>query len=604
MKRGGMVPVVSGNRLVVLAAAVLWVCLGVVVVVLGLSSSRGLEGTDEASYLLAAKNPWASPGYGLFFGFALHPLWEMTGHIATFRFGGVLALIGAALLFAGFLVRAGPCLGTGDIFRCTRPLILPSLAIAALARYTVGIRTPGYDWLLLFSALFFASAWLWVESRPANRKSLVPWCLLAMGGTGILLAKWTAFPGYLLLTAGLIFFKFLGAERVRAAGAVILWSVGWLGLFVLWATPEGIVETIRSGFAQMATGSHSGLFRHYGIGFLKGSWQVIRALPWIAILYGLVWLILRILRGVRPAMAEVAGISFLAGLGLAMARGYWLGGQTTFSKGMMITMVWLTGVYFMCRPYRSGDPRPSPAEAGTFRRVAATFALLPLLNGAGTATGITDYLGHGVVFFVALGWIFMGQAAVRGLPLGCVAAAVLCLGVIQATRAATTTLNTYRVGSVWVPELVPLTVGPEKGRLWTFPLAVESLQKIHAQMERAGFREGDPVIGITDCPGLVYLLGGTSPGACWYISYYLPENRGVKMNLANISPERLAQSWVIVRESARPSERLEAVWPTEQRVPLPIALDGDFYWPWGDGEGQPEKIFLYRPAGSGASIRR
>lgn len=604
MKRGGVVPVVSGNRLVVLAAAVLWVCLGVVVVVLGLSSSRGLEGTDEASYLLTAANPWASPGNGIFSGFLLHPLWLLGHGVGFFRIAGLIALAVASLIFSRYLIQAGHQLGVGESFLKYRMLLVPSLLLAVMSRHTVGIRTPGYDWAILFFSLILASSWLRLERNAPNSQRYTWPAIFALASVGILLAKWMVFPGYVLFFSALLICKLTGAERWNLTGKIVAWGFFWLLLAVVYITPEQVGATVRAGFAQLATGSHEGILRHYLIGLAKGSWQVIRALPWIAILYGLVWLILRALRGVRPTMAEAAGISFLAGLGLAMARGYWLGGQTTFSKGMMITMVWLTGVYFMCRPYRSGDPRPSPAEAGTFRRVAAMFALLPLLNGAGTATGITDYLGHGVVFFAALGWIFLGQAAVRGLPLGCVAAAVLCLGVIQATRAATTTLNTYRVGSVWVPELAPLTVGPEKGRLWTFPLAVESLEKIHAQMERAGFREGDPVIGITDCPGLVYLLGGTSPGACWYISYYLPENPGVKMNLANIAPERLARSWVAVRESARPSERLEAVWPTDQRVPLPVPLDGNFYWPWGDAGGKPERVFLYRPAGSGASIRR
>jgi hypothetical protein len=222
--------------------------------------------------------------------------------------------------------------------------------------------------------------------------------------------------------------------------------------------------------------------------------------------------------------------------------------------------------------------------------------LLPLLNGAGTATGITDYLGHGVAFFLAAGWIFLGQAVVKGLPTWCLAAAVLCLGVIQATRGATTTLNTYRVGSVWVKNLVPIPVGPEEGKMWTYPSSAESLQKILSEMQRWGFREGDPVVGITDCPGLVYLLGGVSPGACWYISYYLPENPGVKMNLANDSTEKLARSWVLVRASARANERLEKVWPGEKGVPPPIEVSGDFFWPWGDEGGTLERIYLYRPA--------
>jgi hypothetical protein len=230
--------------------------------------------------------------------------------------------------------------------------------------------------------------------------------------------------------------------------------------------------------------------------------------------------------------------------------------------------------------------------------------LLPLLNGIGTATGITDYFGHGLVFFVAIGWIFLGKGMRCGLPVWCVMAAVFTLGVIQSARALTSTMNTYRVGTVWAQNLTPLRVGPEQGRMWTFPSSADFLEKIYGEMKRLGFQEGDPIVGITDCPGLVYLLGGVSPGACWYISHYLPENPGVKMNLANINKDTLERSWILVRESARENERLERAWPMEKGVPLPISVKGDFFWPWGDGEGKPERIYLYRPAATSGSSRR
>jgi hypothetical protein len=203
---------------------------------------------------------------------------------------------------------------------------------------------------------------------------------------------------------------------------------------------------------------------------LKGSWQVLRAYPWILVLYGGVWGILFLARRQKPKVSQVSGVSFLVGLALAVWRGYLFGGLTTFSKGMMITLVWLTGVFLMGRSFRKegGDPIPEePISNG--RRVVWMLGLLPLLNGIGTATGITDYFGHGLVFFVAIGWIFFGQGMRCGLPVWCAMAAVFTLGVIQSARALTSTMNTYRVGTVWAQNLTPLRVGPEQGRMWTFP---------------------------------------------------------------------------------------------------------------------------------------
>lgn len=576
---------------------VLWAGLLAALGALILSAPRGLEGTDEASWVLCAANPWQSPGYGIFFGFFLHPLWFFTGHIAGFRVLATLSILAAAGIFFFFLQHAGPRLGCGNLLRRHGWVVAASLGIGALTRYAVGIRSPGYDWVLLCSALLFVSGWLWLEALEDGKSPIGAVGLCTFGLTGIFVGKWLALPGYLLLGGFLFLRRFPGGERQRMAAVFGGWFFLWLTLFLIYAAPQGIIDTVRAGFAQMETGSHAGLARHYAIGFLKGSWQVIRACPWVAILYGVVLGILYLARGRKaPQASQVAGVCFLAGLGLAAWRGYFFGGLTTFSKGMMVTMVWLTGVYLMCRPFRKNTDQSKSRTGNIFRRVAWTLGLLPLLNGMGTATGITDYLGHGLVFIVAVGWIFLAQAMEKGLPVWCAMAAALTLGGIQAGRAFTSTLNQYKIGSVWRQDLVPLTTGPEKGRLLTFPTSVRFLENLRTRMDREGYREGDPILGLTDLPGLVYLLGGVSPGVCWYISHYLPENRGVETNLRNVSPEILARCWVLERESLRPNERLAAAWPKERGVAIPREVPGEFFWPWGDGQGQPERVSLYRPA--------
>jgi len=572
----------------------------VVLGILGASAFRGLEGTDEASYLLTAANPWASPGNGIFSGFLLHPLWLVAGHVGAFRIAGMAVLVLCAVFFSRSLIQAGPSIGAGQCLQQYGGLVLPSLCLAALSRYSVGIRTPGYDWAVLVCTLIMASAWFRFESRGKVRPISSAWvALFTLAGLSVFVAKWMVFPGVMMLFAALLFLKIAKSDRGRFLGLFFLWSLFWSVFLTLYITPEQISATVRAGFAQLGTGSHEDILRHYFVGFSKGSWQVIRALPWIFGLYGCIWVVLRLTQGRQPEAAKVAGLCFLAGVGLLVARGHWLGGQTTFSKGMMIAVVWLVGVYFLTRMHRHLDPPLESSQTQAMRRGLWLLLLLPLFNGAGTATGITDYLGHGAVFFAAAGWILLGQAGARGLPGWTMAAAVLCLGTIQAARAATSTLNTYRVGSVWNDKMIDVSAGPEQGRLKLFSSSVESLKEIYDEMSRFGYREGDPIIGITDCPGLVYLLGGVSPGACWYISYYLPENPGVKMNLQNIPDQDLARAWVLLRESARANERLEQAWPAGRGIPEPRQIQGQFFWPWGDGEGKLERISIYRPTQSG-----
>ena len=79
-----------------------WVMLGIVLwagwllalFLLAASFPYALEESDEASFVLASANPWASPGWGILFGFGLYPLWEFGGgSVEGFRWAGVIVLI-------------------------------------------------------------------------------------------------------------------------------------------------------------------------------------------------------------------------------------------------------------------------------------------------------------------------------------------------------------------------------------------------------------------------------------------------------------------------------------------------------------------------------
>lgn len=573
----------------------LWAACLAATLTLVWSAPRGLEGTDEASWVLCAANPWASPGWGIHFGFGLHPLWKLSQSLAGFRVAGVVFLWLAGLIFSLALIRAGPVLGAGNQLRQFAWILLPSLACAGLHRYSIGTRTPSYDWLLLVAGLLFAAGWLGLIVARKRWDFLAQVTLIALGLVLATASKWVVFPGYFLLSLAVVFWGFPARQRGVIFGAVGAGSLLTGVLFLFYATPQGLLDTIQAGFAQVGSRSHESLASHYLTGFLKGSWQVLRAYPWVAGLFGLVWLAL-FLSGARkkPDLSRVAGLTFLAGLVLAVARGHWEGGLETFSKGMMIMMVWLTGVFLMARPWSANAPL-DPGEKKFFRAMMALWLFLPLVNGMGTATGITDYLVHGSVFYAAAGWVFLGRALAGGLPPWCMASAVLMLGLLQASRALTSTFHCYRIGSIW-EGLTPVTVGPEKDRLWIFPAHSNQLKELSQDLQKLGYREGDPVVGLTDLCGLVYLLGAVSPGTVWYMGYWLPENQGVRKNLENIPSEVLKNTWFLVRAGTKAHEKLETVWPQKSGLPLPSRAGKSYPWSWGDGEGSPESLNLYLPA--------
>ena len=156
----------------------------------------------------------------------------------------------------------------------------------------------------------------------------------------------------------------------------------------------------------------------------------------------------------------------------------------------------------------------------------------------------------------------------------------------------------YQVGSRWA-DLTAFRTGPEKGRLTTFSAQVQALEILDTDLCKEGFRPGDPILGFTDLPGLVYLLGGTSPGVCWYMGMANQDPlAGIRKNLGNISPETLRKAWLVIRANPdEPAVRLSEVWPSTLGVPLPQRLEKTYEWFWWqEGRGRLDPVWVFRPA--------
>lgn len=548
-----------------------------------LSFAHGLEGSDEGSYLLFVANPWSSPGLGLFYGFLLHPWWELAGrNVADFRLAGWITLGILVAVFAAclwhFLRR--PLSGGWAI------VLFASLLLGGFTHYTRGIRTPGYDYVVLAGALVFCAGWLWLESEKEGRACLPGEALLAAGIVVLAAGKWLVVPGYLLLLSLLLWARRPSGGSSRVWIRLTGWSVLFTILFAMYAGTAGLMDTWKAGLVYGRSADRDGIVLMY-LGWLLGYvWVLLRALLWVAAVYAIVWGILRLVFRKQPSTAFVASIVFVVGLGLALVRGHGQGGLQSWGKSSMLTGTWLIGVLLVAQ---SMTGRP-----GTFRAAASSpacrllllFSAAPLLNGAGTITGLTNYLAHGTVFFLAAGWVALSRASARGLPDHVPAAAMLMIGTLLAARIATTPEDVMRVGNVWEAD-TPVRTGPEAGKLRLHPSSVEALASLDGVMRREGYQTGDPVAGWVDLCGLVYLLGGTSPGSSWYLG-------GISNHLQRVPPEVLQKTFVLFRQTV--PEEPDVSWPHQSGVPPPVLVPANLSWPAGDGEGSPESIRLYRPA--------
>lgn len=568
-----------------LLAVWLFGCLGLSSWRLVASFPHGLEDSDEGSYLLFIANPWASPGLGLFYGFLLHPLWQLAGScVAGFRLAGWIVL---GLLVVGL---------TGSLWRFLRDSLfarwggamLASLLLAGFTHYTRGIRTPGYDWTVLAGALVFCAGWLWLESEKKGSTSLFGEALLAAGMAVLAAGKWLVLPGYVALLALLFWARPQSGGRMKAWTRLTGWFVLFVFLFSVYAGSAGLVDTWKAGLVYGRSADRDGIVLMY-LGWLLGyTWVILRALLWVAGMYALVWGIVRWIFRKQPTVAGVAAVVFVLGLGLALVRGHWQGGLQSWGKSSMLVGTWLIGVLLLAQSV-AGLPKKFQAFVSSPScRVIFLLAAVPLLNAAGTITGLTNYIAHGSVFWVAAGWIALSRAFSRGLPAHAMAAAFLMIGTLQAARIATTPEDVMRVGRVWQADTLVQT-GPEAGKLYLHGSSVRALAAIDEVMRREGFRPGDPVAGWVDLCGLVYLLGASSPGASWYLG-------GISNHLNHVPPEVLRRTFVLYRQSV--PEESKANWPADLGIPPPVPVPAHLVWPTGDGEGIPEPIRLYRPARS------
>lgn len=526
------------------------------------AANRGLEMTDEASYLLIALDPWGTRGHGTFHGFLLRPLYLLGGStVAGLRWIGYGVLLLAAWRLAGAVrLRAGQ--GKSAVADFCAPVLM----VAAMTAYCAGIRTPCYNWMILLGAILVWSGWLRCGlSRNATLE-------MGLGLAVAMVGKWTAIPFLVAPLLVLSVFKKnhgWGPSRSDWVGASLVSLAAVVGL-LLYAGVEGIWNTLQVGIIDaQTTGSHGWfIVPKYAWEISYYFYRIGRAFVWLLPAIILFWWLAKKNRE-KWTTSRIATILFSGGLLLAAGRGWWRGGIEQFGKESVLAGCWLFGVAWTVWVVRSGaDTRVKKTEGreqmmaeGVPPSVLWGLVLTPFLCGIGTNTSIADYAGQGTVFFVAAGILMLGSlSAVSIQSVAAVSLVGLCL--IQASRVSSSLLGMYRLGSV-LEQNENLEVGPEAGRLQVdrnTRLQVENIYKI---IQRSGFRPGTPVVGVDSLCGWVYLAGGTSLGVPWFQRDQAEHGRQV---LARCDLQALRSSWMWIRSSSQIKDP-ERWWPPQ--IPAP-----------------------------------
>ena len=554
-----------------LARVLAWAALGLAVGFHFWAANRGLETTDEASYLLIALDPWKTWGHGTFHGFLLRPLYLLGGEsVVGLRWIGY-----AVLLLSAWRLASAIRLCLGKESGAVSVLAPPVLMVASFTCYSAGIRTPCYNWMILVGALWMWSGWL---RCGGGRLGPIE---LGLGLAFAVVGKWGAALVLLILLATLSWMNQkapAGPKPRDWQGALLTFGVIILG-FGMYANWQGIRDTLQAGILiAQTTGSHGWfIVPKYGWELFYYLYRIGRAFVWLLPPILVFWWLAR--RDPKKWTVEkIATILFVAGLSLAVARGWWRGGIEQFGKESVLAGCWLLGVFWTVwairRRAEAGRRRPEDrgqrtegggrwSVVGGRNSVLWALVLTPFLCGIGTNTSIADYAGQGTVFFVAAGLLLLGGSEGSVLSrVATVALAGLCL--VQSSRVVTSLLGMYRVGSVW-EQTNWLEQGPEAGTLRVDPQTAREIREIHRLASAHGFQAGDPVIGVDSLCGWVYLTGATSPGVPWF---FRDQKAYLAVVLSRLDPDVLGRSWVWLRSSSRLSSVSEW-WPSTSGSAIP-----------------------------------
>ena len=501
-------------------------------------SRHGVEFTDEGLYLLAAQDPWKNT-FATFFGFLLHPLFLLSRcDLGLYRVLALVLLVGIAGILAISYVRF-----LQISFGWVQLASATAIISASLLVFSDGRRTPGYDYLVLAGALVAWAGYFSLRSRALG--SIGGFFLLSSGLIICAFGKWVV--ALLLLV---IFLILLGTKKLLTPRKMILWaSLLALGLVasISWIGVEAMRKTFtEAGCFVWALGSHgTKLIPFYGATLINFVYRCFRAFLYGApLLLFCAWAV-----KVPKVRQRLEGWAWFFACGIlivGVVLGLTKAGASSFSRvgsNVAAELLWLIaaalifcGIKFWKTMLRHG------AEG-------ACLVGTPFILGVGTATALGDYAGHGAVFFVLAG-IGIWAALLRRGANPRIAEAFLwvsvCLNFIRLDKSLQDQFRTqppWTCNEEWkITESGPL-VYLDKDQ-------AKSLQVMRESLARLGFRAGDPIIAIGDLPGAVYLLGGWSPGTCWYFAGTLGQLPYCKAVVSLVSSGTLQKSFFLFRKNS------------------------------------------------------
>lgn len=523
----------------------IWPCLLVAVTIWFLGNwfrlrETGFEFTDEGFYMLLTRDPWLHP-VGTFFGFIFHPFFLFAGcDLGRWRvFGlGILGLAGMLAFQAWWAAQKR----TEAVHLLRWPMAALFISGAWLV-FSDGQRTPCYNYLVVLGAILAWASYFWLEAKSAGTPWA--WIVMACGFFLVLAGKWSALPGLALLMGCLLWIRDKWTWRnLLIFGGTLLALTICLGFYMGATSIEQSILAIRL-FVAEGKAQKVDYWSWYGVTLANFFYRVLRAF-----LYGLPLLVLLgfMLRR-RPGFLNrrpdftwlLPWILLLGGLFFGLSRG----GASFFSRvgsNVLAEVCWVAVGACLWLKVPPGQ---------LLRRLgwpSLALLLTPFALGMGTLVSLGDWVGQAALFFQIIGlnlWMLMQR---EGLPIRTIAALVSVSALFNFFRLDASLRDQFRIGSL-ANSIVPCVVS-DKQKVFLDPARAHALGEIRASLSQLDFHSGDPLIAIGDIPGVVYLVGGWSPGTAWYMASSIRQKKYLLQQITNLPEDTRSRAFFLMRLSS------------------------------------------------------
>lgn len=542
-------------------------------------ADRGLDIGDDGVFLLALNEPATAPPLFEFYKLLTHVDPPLRFDVVGIR----LLRIAAELVATLALARA--------VFVWARPRFpgfaergfLAFVSIASLGTLlSVGARGFGYNDATNF-VVFLACACLFrllaLPSGPGARAARYVWS--AAAGFAIGFQLFVKFPPAFLLAVAALGVVWLprGSARTRLAGsaAMAAGAAAAIGLFV--SSNGGVAPLVTKwkDAAELNRIAGYGIREILSIYYWNDYGSHVNGLRlWVC--FAAVFALARWLLRRRSDASDLALTAALVAGACVLAWGAWTFHAVNVHPSLialfclvllLAPVTWVLGLV----GWRSEVPR---GEA--FGPLLLLLAL-PFVAILGTNVALTLKLpAHAAPVFLMLA-ISLLLLASQGYPRFAATALTLLAVVTSAVFVEHQVFRPYGLPSpIYAQTLAtPLLPGLRVDRA-TRAL----LEELHERMSEAGFRPGDPVIAFDFMPGLVYAIGGRSPGLpffafdkpaqnCWAIERAKLDERPFLI----LGQDMLVEQHACIRAFAFPEEfRLVATLRNPYEAPIRYFFGG------------------------------